>query len=172
MKPDLKRIALVALLMAAAAVVGGSFPVSDSHAQEGGVVYERSHDFFFSYYSVKYPAAVNVSAPAAGLANLSVGFSTDTTMLDFGLAASGESVHRKFMNISNPEDSRVRICVRKAGSISPMLNLSDSCFVLEPGEMKAVSLTLDPAGYAPGRYAGQVEIAYKKPAFWISDMFL
>lgn len=153
--------ALASILIVAIFVVGG-IRINDYSYEEGNIYFQKSHDLFFEYASVSYPASVRISSAGAD-GNITIGFSSDTDKLDFGTAVSGESIHRRFINLTNNENARLRVLIEKTGNISPMLSFSSSSFTLEEGETRQVSITLDPDHHETGFYEGRIEVIYKKP---------
>ncbi len=114
---------------------------------------------FFVNEVVRFPSSANVTKPDSSEKIIKVGVDPGTTALNFGRVFPDMPV-RKYIELKNSEKYKVRVCVRKYGSISPYLNSSLDSFILEPGEEKSVMVSF--VGKDLGHFGGEVDVVIRR----------
>lgn len=164
-----RKIAIIISAAIIAVLIGGFMPFSDYYKESDSIIQSRSHNIFFDYTNIKYQAKVQVRAPEE---NITIGFSSVKDSIDFGLAVSGGSINRKFINITNGAGRDARVTIRKTGNISSMVSFGGNNFILKPGETRTVAIELTPGDSAAGNYTGMIDVELRKARFGIFEVFV
>lgn len=92
------------------------------------------------------------------------GFNVDTDALYFGRTTPGTQSSTRFFNVSNDKEYPVKFVMETQGDLGKWTQLSESVFVLEPGEGKEVRISVLPPKDAPfGEYEGKLRVVtYKR----------
>lgn len=164
-----RKIAIIVSVAILAVLIGGFMPFLDYYTDSGSIIQSRSHNLFFDYTNVKYQAKVQVRTPEE---NITIGFSSVKDSIDFGLAVSGGSINRKFINITNGADRDARVHIRKSGNISSMVLFGENNFILKPGETRTISIELTPGNIAEGNYTGMIDVELRKARFAVFQFLI
>ncbi len=156
-------VAAIAIALSAISLV--EFPVSSS--SNNGAATENRQSLFFESICTSYPAYVNVTSVSESQ-NISIGFDISSKELDFGTLPGG-SISRKFLHISNPSSRRARIMVEASGSISGIIDFSNSDFLMDPGASVDIRASIAPEASESGVYSGEVTIIYRQPRLQFLD---
>ncbi len=92
------------------------------------------------------------------------GFNVDTDAFYFGRTTPGTQSSTRFFNVSNDKDYPVKFVMETQGDLGKWTQLSESVFILEPGEGKEVRISVLPPKDAPfGEYEGKLRVVtYKR----------
>lgn len=93
------------------------------------------------------------------------GLAVDNETLNFARVLPGQSAE-KTVTFSNPSDHNIRVVILTQGNLSQWVKISDSNFVLFPGQKKTVAFEVLVPSYASfGNYSGEAKIIFKKEFF-------
>lgn len=156
-------IMVVAVIIALSAIVFymPSFE-SDSPVQNHTVIYEEG--MFYTYEINKYPTSVEISDITER--NLSVGFSLETSSLNFGVVPTGGNMGKRFLTLKNTQDSKAKMLFVVYGDISPMIKFNDNEFYLLPEVLKDIEIVLETKqDTMVGNYSGEINLVVKRSKY-------
>ena len=158
-------IVLVLLLLGIVITVMNTRPEDSSIVQERTV--DQYSDMFFTYTIVRYPAKTEILAPTQITENLTIGFNTGTSELDFGRVEAGGSV-KKWINLTTLDGRPSKITVKSKGIIGPLLSFGRDDFLLNGGG--SISVTM--SATQPGNYTGEVSVFVQRSNYDLLRLFL
>jgi hypothetical protein len=110
---------------------------------------------------VRYAVKVNVTPLDLSNRNLTVGVASQTDELNFGNLPQNITM-RKFLNLTNNEDSPVKICIVKRGDAVENLYVAQGDSMVIPGkERREVELNFNSTLVGP--YRGELDLVVRKP---------
>lgn len=152
---------LIAVLFATYEVISFSWALGAPSAE----------NIFFKGETTTYLASAEISDPSLEIPAL--GFSPDTSEINFGIVPGGGNYATKFIDISNRGDTSVTFIFRSDGNISGMVEFGRNNFAMTPGDSANVPIKfLTGNGAATGKYIGRIfvsQVIAKNP---ISSTFL
>lgn len=136
------------------------------------MIVERSEDLFFVYQITRYPASVEIIQTRPEEQEILIGISVDPWDLNFGIVPAG-SAGRRFVDLSNLQDSDVKVKFEVYGNISPMVSFSRNNFILKKGENSTVDIVVRTTrATLSGNYTGEIDTILKKPKYDFAYKFL
>ncbi|NOQ55832.1 MAG: hypothetical protein GQ477_03415 [Nanohaloarchaea archaeon] len=142
---------------------------SDNHVLNHTVIH--AEDLFFTYEVDKYPTAVEISNITER--NLSIGFSLETSSLNFGVVPTGGNMGKRFLTLKNTEENNAKIQFVAYGDISQMIQFSDNDFNLVSDELKQVDIVLETElDTQVGNYSGEIDLVIKRAKYGFLEWFI
>lgn len=91
-----------------------------------------------------------------------IGFNLDEDAIHFGTVQQ-DGVGLRDFNLTHGQDEPLRVKIRVKGNITKFLNISETDFVLEKGEIKQINLTIKtPMSAKIGYYEGDMRVTFLK----------
>lgn len=130
---------------------------------------ESSESILFLIDRVRYPAKAAIIPMDPMNSTMRLGISPETYELNFGIMPPNITV-RKFINLQNNENSRVKICVITYGDIKPMVSIKESDIIMDGGGSSTVEVAFNASMI--GNYAGEINVISRKPKYGVLDYVL
>ncbi len=129
------------------------------------------NDLFFTYEINKYPTSVEISNAVDS--NLSIGFSLDSASLNFGVVPVGGNIGKRFLTLTNLQESEAKMVFVAYGNISDMVGFNDNKFYLMPGVVKEVEIMLETKDDTQvGDYSGEINLVVKRSRYKLFEWLL
>ncbi|MBW6461426.1 MAG: hypothetical protein K0B07_00030 [DPANN group archaeon] len=142
---------------------------SDNPVKNHTVLYEEG--MFYTYEINKYPTSVEISD--IDERNLSVGFSLETSSLNFGVVPTGGNMGKRFLTLKNTQDSKAKMMFVVYGGISPLIKFNDNEFYLLPEVLKDIEIVLETKqDTMVGNYSGEINIVVKRSKYEFLEWLL
>ncbi|MCK5452665.1 MAG: hypothetical protein KAI51_04450, partial [Candidatus Aenigmarchaeota archaeon] len=141
----------------------------DSLVTDHTVLYDDN--LFFTYEISKYPTSVEISNIEGQ--NISIGFSLESTSLDFGVVPTGGAIGMRFLTLKNTQDDTAKMLFFAYGNISSMIHYNDNNFHLKPEVTKDIEIMLKTDKNTPvGDYSGEINLVVKRARYNFMKLFL
>jgi len=124
---------------------------------------EKSQNIFFEIEKTRIPTKALVFNPREK--NLTLGFSTEAYVLDFGIIPGNGSYSKKYLDLENFYENRTKVEVKVFGNISSKIYLPLSNFWLEGKEKKRIEIYFFTNQTISGYYEGEVDVIVKRPRY-------
>ena len=133
------------------------------------VIYDDN--LFFTYEINKYPSYVEISNISDR--NLSIGFSLESSSLNFGVVPTGGNMGKRFLTLTNMQNDTAKMLFRTYGNISDMIKFNDNDFYLEIDVVKPIEIILETNENTPvGYYSGEINLVVKRAKYDFIKWFL
>ncbi|MBD3155774.1 MAG: hypothetical protein GF368_03910 [Candidatus Aenigmarchaeota archaeon] len=121
------------------------------------VTYDHKSGIFHDYSIIRYPARASIVDLRTGDNRNLIGISTESWVLDFGIAPIGNNTVKKKMTLSTKEGEGANIKLEAFGNISEMVNFGRNNFHLEGKDTIFVFLNVT-ENIEVGNYTGEVDV--------------
>ena len=141
----------------------------DTLVTDHTVLYDNN--LFFTYEISKYPTSVEISNIEGQ--NISIGFSLESTSLDFGVVPTGGAMGLRFLTLKNTQEDTAKMLFFAYGNISSMIHYNDNNFHLKPEVSKDIEIMLKTDKNTPvGNYSGEINLVVKRAKYNFMKLFL
>ncbi len=141
----------------------------DTLVTDHTVLYDDN--LFFTYEISKYPTSVEISKSKGQ--NISIGFSLESTSLDFGIVPTGGAMGVRFLTLKNTQEDTAKMLFFSYGNISSMIQYNDNNFYLKPEVIKDIEIMLKTDKNTPvGNYSGEINLVIKRAKYSFMTLFL
>lgn len=121
---------------------------------------EKDSNLFYNLEIVRIPARALVFSPEE---NLTLGFSNDPNILDFGIIPGNGSYSKKYLQLENYHDIKVKVEVKTLGNISSKIIVKNREFWLGEKEKTNLEIIFFTNETLSGYYEGEVRVYIKIP---------
>lgn len=133
---------------------------------------QSSEDLFFVYQTIKYPSNVEIIQFSPEEQGTTIGLVADPWNLNFGIVPNGGNAGRRFLVLTNLQDSDAKIEFNTFGNISSMVSFNKNNFILHKGEEVKVDIILTTTDMTqPGNYTGEIDIIIKRSKYNFIKVF-
>jgi len=134
------------------------------------VKFEQKKTPLFIQEVVRYPAYGNVTPfLLAGNKSIKIGVSSQTDALNFGVLSENLTV-RKFINLRNNKESKVKVCFFSYGGIKPFVRIKGNNFIMGGKEAREVEIAFNATKI--GSYLGEIDVVIRRPRYGLLQYFL
>lgn len=123
----------------------------------------KFYNLLFEVTTISFTSKAKVFDPREE--NLTIGFSNDPNILDFGVLPGNGSYSKKYIKIENPFDEKIKVEVRVKGNISSKVFLPKNNFWLNEKERSELEIYFFSNQTLSGYFEGMVDLAIKKPRY-------
>ncbi|MEM0333625.1 MAG: hypothetical protein QXX30_04180 [Candidatus Aenigmatarchaeota archaeon] len=95
--------------------------------------------------------------------NITIGFSNEPNVLDFGIIPGNGSYSKKYLQLENFYDKKVKVDIEVLGNISSKVYVKEKTFWLNEKEKKTVEIFFFTNDTISGYYEGEFFVYIKKP---------
>jgi len=140
------------------------FPKEEKQAFVKNYTIEKKSGIFFDYEITRYYAAAKVIEVKPG-ENYTLGVVTDPWNLNFGEIPGGGSYARRFIDLQNLREKKVRVELYSIGNISKKVKFSEDSFWLNPNEKKRIDVYFFTNETISGFFEGEIRVEVKIPKY-------
>ena len=140
------------------------FPKEEREIFVKNYTIEKKSGILFDYEITKYYSAARVVEIRAG-ENYTLGVVVDPWNLNFGEIPGGGSYGRRFIDLHNLRDKKVKIELSAVGNISKKIKFSENYFWLEPYEKKRIDVYFFTNETRLGFFEGEIKVKVKIPKY-------
>ncbi len=125
---------------------------------------EKRSGLLFDYEITRYYASAKVVEVRPG-ENYTIGVVTDPWNIIFGEIPGGGSYARRFIDLENLKEKKVKVKLYSFGNISKKIRFSEETFWLEPKEKKRIDVYFFTNETRSGFFEGEVRVEVKIPKY-------
>jgi len=125
---------------------------------------EKRSGILFDYEITRYYTSARVIEIRPG-ENYTIGVVTDPWNLVFGEIPAGGSYARRFIDLENLRENKVKVKLYSLGNISKKIKFSEEYFWLNPNEKKRIDVYFFTNETKYGFFEGEVRVEVKIPKY-------
>ncbi|MGC8993281.1 MAG: hypothetical protein ACP5H3_00700 [Candidatus Aenigmatarchaeota archaeon] len=169
-KFKIEKIAIAFLIILSIAMIIYSNNLFQKPYFVSNYTFEKKSGLLFEYEISKYPTYARILNVEPGK-NISIGVVNDPWNLAFGEVPGKGSFVRRYVDLQNLNDKKVKIELKVYGNISQKVNFSENNFWLFPNETKRVTIFFFTNQTIEGYFEGEIDIIVKKAKYDFSYFF-
>lgn len=118
----------------------------------------------FSLFSIEKPLETRIIPAAFTLTDQNtVGIDVNTTLLTFGRVPFG-GLSKRYVEVKNDYPHPITVRISATGNITSYLFLEKNDIVFQPGEVKNITIAINPNNGTYAAYDGEVAFTFWKPS--------
>jgi len=134
-----------------------------------GLTFNTDKIFYTFELENEYETKVSI-IEQQNTSDIFLGITTDN--LEFGVMPR-ESVSKRFLNLTNNDDTDYKIILISKGNITPFVNFEKNDFILHKDETVKITVFLNSSPVVNlGNYTGEIYVISKRPRFLFLNNFM